>query len=624
MQSPIALLTAVLQDCGELCGVDTRRDVETITSRAQHEGFRFLAGTLADFGKDLQKGLDQGYVTSDMFRSFKRASHARLPAFMQGFLRSVFSPDGEVRADADPYCVYSIRQVCLMVEKVRVDFSESQLLSAMQGFINTESEVRRFDSNFESFVKSPEFSLVDSVFQGLFGEVLRNLNEQIYSGDLVGRHGPGQTAERLMGNHKYSLTSVSARVQEVLPFEENFFHSVSWSYTEKRDVTYLSASEELPVRVIAVPKTVRTPRIIAIEPAYTLFAQKALQEAMYESLERDQLVSRHVTLRNQETNKSLAREGSLDGSLSTIDLSEASDRVSNQLVRTLFSRYRYLSRYLDSTRTRRADVQGFGVQRLSKYASMGSALCFPVETMIFLAISIASQFGESAGNEVRNSTPSRNRTLINRGRFRVSVYGDDIIVPTETAPRAMALLEAFGFKVNSKKSFTNQIVDESGVPLGTFRESCGGDYFRGIDITPVRLREKVPTSLNSATEIESFVSFRNHVYDMGLFRTVKYCDKILLRLMRGIFPYVSETSSVLGRKAPLGNYQVDRIGGRYQSPLVKGYVSVYPVPVREIDPRHALYHFFVNRGDEPLSEDWIQRSGRPTSGRMAVRSLSPF
>jgi len=595
-----------------------------------------LAVTLAKFGKALQKGLDQGFVTSDMFPSFKKAKHASFPAFLQGFSRQVFAPTGEVREDADPYCVFAIRQVCLLVEKVRLDFSESELSSAMQGFIDTEKEVRRFDSNFESFSDSPDFSVVEKIFHGLFSEVLTNLDEQVYSGDLVGRHGPGQTAERLMGNHKYNIESVSGRVQEVFPYEENFFHSVSWIYTEcipfaSRNVTYLSASDELPVRVIAVPKKVGTPRIIAIEPVFTLFAQKALQEAMYESLDEDDLVSRHVTLRRQGTNRALALEGSFDGSLATIDLSEASDRVSNQLVRTLFGRYGNLSKFLDATRSRRADVQGFGVQRLAKYASMGSALCFPVETMIFLAISIAGQLSPLDINYVQNSTPVRCRRLIKSRRYRVSVYGDDIIVPTVTASRVMCLLEAFGFKVNTGKSFFHQLEGDNGRALSTFRESCGGDYYGGLDITPTRLREAVPTSLNSVVEIESFVSFRNQVYDLGLFRTVAHCDKILLRIMKGNFPFVLDTSSILGRKAPLGEYDVHRIGtpqgapegSKYGVPLVKGWTSVYPVPVREIDPVHALFHFFTNRGIEPLAEDWLERSGRPAYGRMALRSLSP-
>jgi len=59
-----------------------------------------------------------------------------------------------------------------------------------------------------------------------------------------------------------------------------------------------------------------------------------------------------------------------------------------------------------------------------------------------------------------------------------SVFGDDIVLPTYLAGTLMELLGDVNFIVNNEKSFTS----------GDFRESCGGDYRAGKDVTPVYIR----------------------------------------------------------------------------------------------------------------------------------------
>jgi hypothetical protein len=90
-------------------------------------------------------------------------------------------------------------------------------------------------------------------------------------------------------------------------------------------------------------------------------------------------------------------------------------------------------------------------------ATMGSAVCFPIETIVFYSISkaVLQLFGYTGDPYV---------------------YGDDIIVPTKYAGYVMDVLEAYGFVVNREKSFTN--------PRLAFRESCGVNGLLGVDVTP--------------------------------------------------------------------------------------------------------------------------------------------
>jgi len=101
---------------------------------------------------------------------------------------------------------------------------------------------------------------------------------------------------------------------------------------------------------------------------------------------------------------------------------------------------------------------------LEKFSSMGNGFTFELETLLFLALSMATM--ESLGLE---NQPGRD----------LHVYGDDIIVPTECAANVKAVLRYFGMAINETKSFVE----------GPFRESCGGDFFEGVDVRPYQLKE---------------------------------------------------------------------------------------------------------------------------------------
>jgi hypothetical protein len=161
-----------------------------------------------------------------------------------------------------------------------------------------------------------------------------------------------------------------------------------------------------------------------------------------------------------------------------------------------------------ATRSRNANVEG-EVIPLFKFASMGSALTFPIEAIIFTIIALMG-----------SGTPTEHLP-VRRAVGRVSVYGDDIVVPVDNVGHVVDLLEAFGFKVNKHKSFWK----------GYFRESCGKEYYAGTDVSIVRLRSEVPTSRGDAALIARFMDFRNRAYRAGLWQTVKCVEEQLSRVV---------------------------------------------------------------------------------------------
>jgi hypothetical protein len=174
----------------------------------------------------------------------------------------------------------------------------------------------------------------------------------------------------------------------------------------------------------------------------------------------------------------------------------------------MVSSFPHLRDYLDATRSRSADVPGHGVLPLTKFASMGSALTFPVEALVFTTL-------VAMGMQAEGQTPLRPRDL----RGKVSVYGDDIIVPVDATSQVVRTLELFGSKVNRSKSFWS----------GSFRESCGKEYFNGIDVTVVRQKQRFPTDTADATRIAGLVDLRNRLFRAGLWKVVRTLDREVSR-----------------------------------------------------------------------------------------------
>ncbi len=160
----------------------------------------------------------------------------------------------------------------------------------------------------------------------------------------------------------------------------------------------------------------------------------------------------------QDLHKKLAQKASLDGSLATIDMSNASDTLCRLLPRLLLRGDWH--ELLDSLRATHTRIEDRWV-RLEKFSSMGNGFTFELETLIFVTLArcVVRQEGGDPG--------------------LVKCYGDDLIVPSDHYKGVMAGLALFGFDPNMEKTFAE----------GPFRESCGGDFFDGVPVRAHFLEE---------------------------------------------------------------------------------------------------------------------------------------
>jgi len=573
------LWTKLAEESANRCCTSALRDIKYVSKRVEHEGFSFLTITLPTFGKDIEKCLDRGYVDRDLFKGFPW--QAGLPRFLGGFLDLVFDRASGVLLDNPSIdAILVLRQLTLMFNKILLECSNTRVKDAIDKYIDCEQDVRESDKTISDQQWS-DFRRVGSV---LFADVFSDVDREVYYGALLPKHGPGATADKLRGNSKYRQSTWPSRLERNFPMGEYLIPNYRY-YDSLDRVDVLEPGMEMPVRVITVPKTLKTPRIIAVEPTAMQYCQQALDRSIRNAISRDDNLRRMIGFRDQEVNNLMALEGSQLRELATLDLSEASDRVSNQHVRNLLRQHAHLHGAVDACRSRKADVPGHGVIRLAKFASMGSALCFPMEAMVFLTIIFL-------GIERELST-SLSRRDVKRLRDKVRVFGDDIIVPKHYVPTVISALESFGIRVNRDKSFWN----------GKFRESCGKEYYDGSDVSIVRVRREFPTSRQDADEIISLVSLRNQLYWAGYWSTCRWLDETIRKVIKH-FPVVLPSSRVIGRESVLG-YETQWIHDSLHTPFVKGYVVSAQSPRDSLSDEYALLKCLLQmeRRDGPAHAD---------------------
>jgi hypothetical protein len=565
------------------------RDLDYIRSRVKTQGVSFLTITLPNFAADFEKSLELGYIDSKCFRSFRK--HRAIPAFLQGMLSHVFDLEtgrinDDVKAFNSPICISNlvdgIRQICLAFKKVELPCTPARTRKALENFIDIE---RSFDSFHLPQEDQDRFSLVSSM---LWDSLMGNLCLDA----LVPRHGPGATADRISGNQKFYWRRWHKRLEPYFPVIDSCYPisigELNYNSRELDSLLLVDGEQELPVRVTPVPKTLKGPRVIAIEPCCMQYAQQGIRSLLYEAIESHCLFSGHINFRDQSINQSLALTASSDGQLATIDLSDASDRVPRSLALQMFRGNPDLMDSIDACRSTHAQMPGgLLVGPLRKFASMGSALCFPVEAMYFYTICVIALLRDQ-------NLPVSYENIKDISRS-VYVYGDDLIVPSHCATTVLDHLKKYNCKVNDRKTFYR----------GSFRESCGVDAYLGIPVTPVYVGTAPPKNRRQASELISWVETGKQFYRKGFLRTSQLFFSKVEQVL-GPLGFVADDCSALGRN----HYWVSNVKKRYNRKYQRLEVRLWvPSPVYrtdKLDGYAALVKslFLLSGVNPPALEDY--------------------
>lgn len=244
--------------------------------------------------------------------------------------------------------------------------------------------------------------------------------------------------------------------------------------------------------IITVPKSSKTDRVIAVEPGLNLWFQKGLGTMI-----RRRLLRAGIDLNSQTRNQHLAFRASKDASLATVDFSSASDSISARLVEALLPP-RWFA-VLDASRCRYGISKGV-VRTWNKFSSMGNGFTFELESLIFFAA--ASAVCDYQGLP----------------KTDVSVFGDDVILPSKAFDLFSSFSRFLGFRVNATKSFSS----------GRFFESCGSHFWGGRCCKPVYLKNKL-TDISSIYKAANAARlFAARTYGFG-------CDRRQLTTWRSLY-----------------------------------------------------------------------------------------
>lgn len=358
-------------------------------------------------------------------------------------------------------------------------------------FLSFMTRITLLDFDFQAEALSDYYATEQRLSNLVLDETILNKTKEVIQewfsgfvlGDLLPKHGPGGVAElgRVSQYEKYQEMKLDDRLLFLINFHGESDVDELWPPDHSFGLNRCA-------EVVFVPKNLSSMRTICMEPASLMYTQQAAWNTTDKYMRRHPFLKKIIKIKDQTHNRRLAKIGSVSDKYATIDLSAASDSVSWRLVKELFCGTDYLEAcYL--TRSHEVKLPDGNTISPEKFAPMGSALCFPTECIIFAAVCEAVV---------------RNRGT--HGHEIYSVYGDDIVIRKELANDTAMALNALGFLVNTDKSYLS----------GPFKESCGGEYYHGIDVSPVKIPRNFKGSIMTHREpglYKCVMAFANTCYN---------------------------------------------------------------------------------------------------------------
>lgn len=497
------------------------RDLSYLRRAAKERGFSFFAITLPELGKVIDRSLSHSTFLAGEVPIGIPLRKKRLELFQDLYMK-VFHDDGTLRSeDCDINAVFLLRQLCYLCKKYRAECPAPRIAESLNEFFLIEARlppphVDTFDCDTPTWTERKGHPLrgsqsdrrtgnQDDLFPdgGISGDPLpwddlraiaRRFTSELGIPDwwnLRPKHGPGVVSDGERGVVKYDFPHWPRKLGLWFPYD--------WHGSGNLDSESYPSDREPPSRLCCVPKTYKGPRLIAAEPVAHQWMQQGIWWWLRERIPQT-LFGLSVKFNDQDVSRKRAVYASLTGELCTIDLSSASDRLSCRLVEYIFQgseildglhacRTRLMSQTISSDHPK--------VIALRKFATQGSSLTFPIQSMVYTILSVwALRLAEGKAGLIGLRDDVK----------RVTVFGDDIIAPSIAYETITRVLTECGLKVNDAKSFRE----------GFFRESCGMDAFRGYDITPAYHLESYD---GSALSTDSTVEVSNNFFRKGLWHT---------------------------------------------------------------------------------------------------------
>lgn len=578
------------------------QDVGRLRQVSSNRGLRTFCVDLPSLAKHLDRCVANGLLVPSNL-PLGGLKKGQIPLFLGCLYERIFSEDGCLLENV---CVDSyrfLRQLLLFAKKWKQPFSQQALDTAVSSLFSDDEDLPKPELFWQ--LANPSTCLMRNTYRGfktsrwyaekgmsqpeavsVFMSTLDSVAALITSTlgafrpeDWRCKHGPGAISQRSGRPNKYHWFGWSSSLESVYPIADYGFHSyASWAWKDElADETgdYTPSS-----RLVAVPKTFEKPRLIAAEPGESQWCQQNIWH-YFDDRVAHSWISEFLRFRDQSLNQTLCLKGSLDGSLATIDLSAASDRVSCHVVGHFFRSNLDLLNALRATRTRylRQEISGSypEVLELQKFSTMGSACTFPVESLLFLGIALATVLSDRGMAVTRENVEQ----LIGK----VAVFGDDIIVPRESRDSLQEYLEILDFKVNGSKSFSE----------GFFRESCGVDAFKGECVTPVYWHgscNATPESIVSTVECANNYYYSFYLHTAMLLESTAPSMIMTVPVGSGAFGFHSRVGIRAARKRWNGALQREEY--RCLSPSSK-------TTVEQPNDDSSLHQYFTER-PSPLDE----------------------
>jgi len=476
------------------------RDRQEIANRVKSQGISFLTEDMPRLAKALDTALGNN-KPFEVPSGFLARKDSVLPEFLGGLFGKVLNNHGLSEPTfnlKEAYtAVYHIRQILYTLYKLRLPYEKDKTEKVIQSFIQTDSSL----VDCEVAIREDTSGVIRTA-ANIAVSIFGNLPFR----EITPRHGPGSVATGENVVEKSQFGRIYTALDKVYPFTEYFMFNLNHVCDDYRRIQRLPEIPSGTTKVAPVDKDSRGPRLISSEPLEYQWIQQGLADLIVSRLESHKLTKGRVNFTDQNVNRELALEGSKTGKWVTLDMKEASDRVSTELVKAIFHNCPVLEALL-AARSTHAKLPDGTVMYLNKYAPMGSALCFPVEAFIFWALAV-SVIMRTYGYSLKQAARI------------VFVYGDDIITTSEVYEVVMQQMLPFGLLFNTAKCCT----------AGFFRESCGCEAFHGLEVTPTRLRAVYVSELTYNPDVlMGFVAFHNAMYLKGYYRMCKYVADYLDR-----------------------------------------------------------------------------------------------